>query len=100
MEENQQDAKGTDIAHGENEQIEELYTCMNEVKPLTETQYTVMMNHFNDYIITGGMPEVVSMFIDNKTFSGILNKQKALWNMYLLLVILTYRPDPDYLRSR
>ena len=34
------------------QQIEDLYTCMKEVKPLTETQYTVMMNHFNDYIIT------------------------------------------------
>ena len=65
-----------------NEQIEDLYTRMKEVKPLTETQYTVMMNHFNDYIITGGMPEVVSMFIDNKTFSGILNKQKALLTDY------------------
>ena len=65
-----------------NEQIEDLYACMKKIKPLTETQYTVMMNHFNDYIITGGMPEVVSMFIDNKTFSGVLNKQKALLTDY------------------
>ena len=51
------------------EQIEDLYTCMKEVKPLSETQYTVMLNHFNDYIITGGMPEVVNMFISNNNFN-------------------------------
>ena len=60
------------------EQIEDLYTCMKEVKPLTNTQYNVMMSNFNDYMITGGMPEVVSMFIDNKNFSGVLDKQKSL----------------------
>lgn len=60
------------------EQIEDLYTYMKEVKPLTNTQYNVMMSNFNDYMITGGMPEVVSMFIDNKNFSGVLDKQKSL----------------------
>lgn len=60
------------------EQIEDLFTCMKEVKPLTNTQYNVMMSNFNDYMITGGMPEVVSMFIDNKNFSGVLAKQKSL----------------------
>ena len=60
------------------EQIEDLYTCMKEVKSLTNTQYNVMMSNFNDYMITGGMPEVVSMFIDNKNFSGVLDKQKSL----------------------
>ena len=60
------------------EQIEDLFTCMKEIKPLTNTQYNVMMSNFNDYMITGGMPEVVSMFIDNKNFSGVLDKQKSL----------------------
>ena len=59
-------------------QIEDLFTCMKEIKPLTNTQYNVMMSNFNDYMITGGMPEVVSMFIDNKNFSGVLDKQKSL----------------------
>lgn len=60
------------------EQIESLYTCMKEVKPLTNTQFDVMMNNFKDYLITGGMPEIVSTFIDNKNFSGILNMQQKL----------------------
>ena len=60
------------------EQIESLYTCMKEIKPLTNTQFDVMMNNFKDYLITGGMPEIVSTFIDNKNFSGILNMQQKL----------------------
>ena len=60
------------------EQIESLYICMKGVKPLTITQFDVMMNNFKDYLITGGMPEIVSTFIDNKNFSGILNMQQKL----------------------
>ena len=60
------------------EQIEDLYTCMKEVKLLTNTQYDVMMSNFKDYLITGGMPEIVSTFIDNKNFSGILSAQQKL----------------------
>lgn len=64
------------------EQIEDLYTCMKDLKPLTNTQYNVMMNNFKDYLITGGMPEIVSTFIDNKNFSGILSKQQKLLSDY------------------
>ena len=38
-----------------NEQIEELYDCMKETKPLTESQYEAMMNNFKDYMIVGEM---------------------------------------------
>lgn len=64
------------------EQIESLYACMKEVKPLTNTQFDVMMNNFKDYLITGGMPEIVSTFIDNKNFSGILSMQQKLLTDY------------------
>ena len=64
------------------EQIESLYICMKEVKPLTNIQFDVMMNNFKDYLITGGMPEIVSTFIDNKNFSGILNMQQKLLTDY------------------
>ena len=64
------------------EQIESLYICMKEVKPLTSIQFDVMINNFKDYLITGGMPEIVSTFIDNKNFSGILNMQQKLLTDY------------------
>ena len=64
------------------EQIEDLYNCMKELKPLTQTQYDVMLENFKDYMILGGMPAIVSRFIENKNFSGVLNIQKQILKDY------------------
>ena len=64
------------------EQIEDLYICMKECKPLTTTQYDVMMLHFRDYMILGGMPAIVAKYIENKNFSGILSMQKQILKDY------------------
>ncbi len=63
-------------------QIDELYTCMKEVKPLTKTEYDVMLNNFKDYMLLGGMPKVVRTFIENKNFSGILELQEQILTDY------------------
>lgn len=67
------------------EQIEDLYKCMMEVKPLSNTQYTTMMSNFKDYMIVGGMPAIVNQFITNKNFSGILKMQQQ--------ILLDYEED-------
>lgn len=64
------------------EQIEDLYKCMKECKPLTTTQYDVMMLNFRDYMILGGMPAIVAKFIENKNFSGILTMQEQILKDY------------------
>ena len=66
-------------------QIEDLYKCMKDCVPLTETAYDVMMNNFKDYMILGGMPAIVAKYIENKNFSGILNMQKQ--------ILLDYEED-------
>ena len=66
-------------------QIEELYKCMKECKPLTKTCYDVMMNNFKDYMILGGMPAIVAKYIENKNFSGVLSMQKQ--------ILLDYEED-------
>ena len=66
-------------------QIEDLYKCMKECNPLTETAYEVMMNNFKDYMILGGMPAIVAKYIENKNFSGILEMQKQ--------ILLDYEED-------
>ena len=66
-------------------QIEDLYDYMKECKPLTETQYDVMMNNFRDYMVVGGMPAIVSNYIENKNFSGVLSMQKQ--------ILLDYEED-------
>ncbi len=60
------------------EQIEDLYKNMIELKPLSSTQYEVMMSNFKDYMIVGGMPAIVSHFVKNKNFSGILKMQQQI----------------------
>ncbi len=67
------------------EQIEDLYGHMLEQKPLSNTQYNVMMSNFKDYMIVGGMPAIVSKFIKNKNFSGILKMQQQ--------ILLDYEED-------
>lgn len=73
-------------AKGYNEdQIEDLYVCMKECRPLSQTQFDVMMMNFRDYMITGGMPAIVSKYIENKNFSGILKMQQQ--------ILLDYEED-------
>lgn len=67
------------------EQINDLYKHMIELKPLSNTQYDVMMSNFKDYMIVGGMPAIVSRFIENKNFSGILKMQQQ--------ILLDYEED-------
>ena len=67
------------------EQIEDLYKHMLELKPLSNTQYNAMMSNFKDYMIVGGMPAIVSKFIENKNFSGILKMQQQ--------ILLDYEED-------
>ena len=46
-------------------QIEDMYNCMINLKPLTNTQLTVMFDNFKEYMVIGGMPEVVRTFVKN-----------------------------------
>lgn len=66
-------------------QIEEMYLCMKQLKPLSKVMMDVMSENFKDYLILGGMPNVVASFIKNKNFSGTLALQKQL--------ILDYEED-------
>ena len=64
------------------EQIESLYKCMLELKPLTTTEYNVMLSNFRDYMVLGGMPAIVAKYIENKNFSGILKMQEQILKDY------------------
>lgn len=73
-------------AKGYNEkQIDDLYKHMIDIKPLSNMQYDIMMSNFKEYIIVGGMPAIVSQFVKNKNFSGILKMQQQ--------ILLDYEED-------
>lgn len=60
------------------EQIEDLYTHMRNITPLSSTTMDIMTGLFRDYIVLGGMPEVVDSYIKQGNFSGTLKLQRQL----------------------
>lgn len=67
------------------QQIEDLYKCMINVKPLTKVQFDVMMENFKEYMVVGGMPAIVNKFVTQKNYSGILALQRQ--------ILLDYEED-------
>ena len=62
--------------------INDLYLHMVELKPLSNMQMDVLGGLFSDYMILGGMPEVVSRYIESGQFSGLLQLQRQLLQDY------------------
>lgn len=60
----------------------DLLSHMLNVRPLSELQMDTLMSLFRDYVIIGGMPEVVSTYVRNKNFSGTLDIQRQLLKDY------------------
>ena len=67
------------------EQLEDIYKCMLETKPLSKVQYDVMLERFKEYMIVGGMPAIVNRFVTQKNYSGVLEMQKQ--------ILLDYEED-------
>jgi len=65
--------------------INDMFNCMLNLEPLSNTMYDVMLENFKEYMIIGGMPAIVSSFIENKNFSGILKMQQQ--------ILLDYEED-------
>lgn len=65
--------------------IDDMLNSMLNLEPLSSTMYDVMMENFKDYMIIGGMPAIVSLFFENKNFSGILKMQQQ--------ILLDYEED-------
>ena len=67
------------------EQIDDMYSYMKKCQPLPQIMYDVMLNNFQEYMIVGGMPAIVSTFIENKNYSGTLKMQEQ--------ILLDYKED-------
>lgn len=58
--------------------INDLYRHLVELNPLSNLSYQVFLAAFRDYIVVGGMPEVVNTYIQNGNFSQTLSLQRQL----------------------
>ncbi len=64
------------------EQIEDLYVHMKTLTPFTKLELDTITGVFRDYMIVGGMPEVVRTYIENGHFGGTLAIQRQLLKDY------------------
>jgi hypothetical protein len=62
--------------------INDMLKHMCEIRPFNDVDMTVFNYLFLDYCILGGMPAVISLYIENQTFSGTLELQKQLIQDY------------------
>lgn len=60
----------------------ELLQHMLSLSPVPQLTHEVVMNAFRDYMVIGGMPEVVKGYIDSGNFSGSLALQRQLHRDY------------------
>ena len=60
------------------EQIEEMFSHMRQLKPFSQNELAVWNENFKEYMILGGMPAVVKLFIRQKNYSGTLKVQKQI----------------------
>lgn len=67
------------------EQIEDLYIHMKELKPLSNVEFNVFLDRFHEYMVLGGMPAVIKQFVEQKNYCGVLDLQKQ--------IILDYEED-------
>ena len=60
------------------DQIESIYEHIKENRAFGETEYKVWMENFREYMMLGGMPGVVRLFVEQKNYSGTLSAQKQI----------------------
>jgi hypothetical protein len=58
--------------------IEQWLQKMIDVTPLSTIELNVLSEVFADYLIVGGMPAIVGLYLQNKNFSGVLPRQRQL----------------------
>lgn len=64
------------------EQIESYYQHMLQVQPLSELEMQVLAESFREYMVLGGMPAIVDLFITNQNYSGVLKMQRQILRDY------------------
>ncbi len=58
--------------------VEMMLTHIRERQPFSDLEKSVFMGLFRDYCLIGGMPALVSKYIKNDNFTGILQMQRQL----------------------
>lgn len=65
--------------------IDDMLSHMIELKPFSSIEMDVFIKRFHEYMVLGGMPKVISLFVENNNYSGTLSIQKQ--------ILLDYEED-------
>lgn len=58
-------------AMGDKTTIPFLRECFDELKPLGQAMHKRVMNDFRQYMLVGGMPQVVAAYVETKNFETV-----------------------------
>ena len=73
------------IANGIQEStIKYLYDCFINKEPVLQSIHSTLMRLFYTYIVVGGMPEAVQIFVDTHDIAKVIEYQKLILNKYRL----------------
>lgn len=61
---------------------EMIYSRMKEQIPFSDSELLACDEHFREYCILGGMPGVVSLFVEQGNYQGTLARQRWIQNFY------------------
>lgn len=53
-----------------------------QIIPIPDYSHSVLLNLFHEYAIVGGMPEIVSQYIQDKNIARLSDTYKGLWQSY------------------
>ena len=62
--------------------IDYLRECFENTKPITESVHNTMNKLFYSYIVVGGMPEAVQIYVDTHDIARVVDYQNSILNQY------------------
>ena len=66
------------------ETLEYLAACFERLSPIAETVHEKMMQHFQRYLVVGGMPAAVQEYVDSRNMEAVSNIQRNIIRLYKL----------------
>ena len=66
------------------ETIQELKSCYDEERPVTDVVHNTIMKLFQTYIVVGGMPQVVQTYVDTHDIGRVVEVQNSILAQYRL----------------
>ena len=69
-------------ALGEENSYEYVRTCFEKKTPLGEAVHRKMMHRFREYLLVGGMPQAVNVYLKNKSFEEVDGVKRRILRLY------------------